>query len=170
MGTEEASRTQARTAVYPGTFDPLTFGHLDLIRRGASLFDRLIVAVAVNTGKDPLFTMEERAEHVRAEIADVPNAMVDAFDGLIVDYVKRVGSRVILRGIRTLTDFEYEFGMALTNRSFAREVETLFIMPSIEWTFTSSRLMKEALSKGADISPFVPRRIYEAMKQKLCKR
>ncbi len=155
-------------AVYPGTFDPVTNGHLDVIERGSKLFGRLIVAVAYNTAKAPLFTKEERLELLRAEVARFPNVTVDAFEGLAVEYARRAGAHVLLRGIRTFSDFEYEFQMALTNRQLARDVETLFVMSNVEWSYTSSRLLKEAVVMGADISHFVPRRVADAMRQKLC--
>lgn len=157
-------------AVYPGTFDPLTNGHLDIIRRGAKLFDRLTVAVAVNLEKTPLFTKEERLEMLRAEVEGLKNVDVDAFDGLIVEFARKVGARVILRGIRTFSDFEYEFGMALTNRKLADDVETAFIMPSVEWSYTSSRLVKEAASMGADVSHFMPPRVYKALVERIPRR
>jgi pantetheine-phosphate adenylyltransferase len=157
-----------RIAVYPGTFDPPTNGHLDVIARGAKLFDRLIVAVAVNTGKQPLFTREERVDLLRAEVARHPSVEVDAFHGLAVEYARKRGAGALLRGIRTFTDFEYEFQMALTNRALAHDVETLFVMSSVEWSYTSSRLLKEAFVMGADIAPFVPPAVLEAMKRKKC--
>ena len=154
-------------AVYPGTFDPVTNGHLDVIERGSKLFPRLIVAVATNTHKAPLFTREERVAMLRAEVAPFPNVEVDAFQGLAVDYARRVGATVLLRGIRTFSDFEYEFQMALTNRSLAHDVETIFVMSNVEWSYTSSRLLKEAAAMGADVSHFVTPRVNEAMKAKL---
>jgi pantetheine-phosphate adenylyltransferase len=155
-------------AIYPGTFDPVTNGHLDVIERGARLFPRLIVAAAVNTGKAPLFTKKERLALLRAEVQRFPGVEVDAFDGLAVDYAKKKGATVLLRGIRTLSDFEYEFQMALTNRTLAPEVETIFVMSNVEWSYTSSRLLKEAAAMGADVSHFVPPRVNEAMRAKLC--
>src|SRR5262245_9673132 len=122
-----------RIAVYPGTFDPVTNGHLDVIERGARQFDRLIVACAVNTGKEPLFTRDERVALLKGEVARLPNVSVDEFQGLAVEYAKRVGAQAILRGIRTFTDFEYEFQMALTNRALAPDVETLFVMSNVQW-------------------------------------
>jgi len=159
-----------RLAVYTGTFDPLTNGHLDVIERGARLVDRLIVAVAVNTGKEPLFSREERVAMLEAEVGRIPNVTVDSFIGLAVEYARRRRAQAILRGIRTFTDFEYEFQMALTNRTLAPDVETIFVMSSVEWSYTSSRLLKEALTMGADVSKFVPAAVYEAMKRKLCTR
>ncbi len=157
-----------RIAVYPGTFDPVTNGHVDVIERGARLFDKLIVAVAVNTGKDPLFSRDERVAMLETEVARFKNVVVDTFVGLAVEYARKQGAQAILRGIRTFSDFEYEFQMALTNRALAGDVETLFVMSNVEWSFTSSRLLKEALAMGADISQFVPTPVYKAMKAKLC--
>ena len=157
-----------RIAVYPGTFDPVTNGHIDVIARGARLFDRLIVAVAVNTGKDPVFTRDERVDLLRAEVASHENVEVDSFQGLAVDYARKRRATALLRGIRTFTDFEYEFQMALTNRSFAGDIETIFVMSHVEWSYISSRLLKEAFIMGGDISPFVPAAALAAMKRKLC--
>jgi len=159
-----------RIAVYPGTFDPATNGHLDVIARGAQLFDRLIVAVAVNTGKDPVFNRDERVALLKDEVASLGNVEVDSFHGLAVEYARTKRAGAILRGIRTFTDFEYEFQMALTNRALAKDVETLFVMSHVEWSYTSSRLLKEAFIMGADISQFVSPRILAAMKGKLCTR
>jgi pantetheine-phosphate adenylyltransferase len=156
-------------AIYPGTFDPVTNGHLDVIARGSKLFERLIVAVACNAAKSPLFSKDERIEMLRAEVARLTNVTVDAFEGLAVDYARRAGASVLLRGIRTFSDFEYEFQMALTNRSLAKDVETIFVMSSVEWSYTSSRLLKEAAAMGADISHFVPPRVMEAMRARLCR-
>jgi pantetheine-phosphate adenylyltransferase len=164
------SRMPNAAAIYPGTFDPVTNGHLDVIERAANLFPRLIVAAAVNTGKAPLFTMEERVALLRAEVARFPKVEVTSFDGLAVEYARRSGVPVLLRGIRTFTDFEYEFQMALTNRALAPDVETIFVMSNVEWSYTSSRLLKEAAAMGADVSHFVPPRVNEAMKAKLCTR
>jgi len=159
----------ATLAVYPGTFDPVTNGHLDVIERGSKLFDRLIVAVAYNTSKAPLFSREERLDLLHGEVGRFPNVTVDAFEGLAVDYARHAGAGVLLRGIRTFSDFEYEFQMALTNRSLAKDVETIFVMSSVEWSYTSSRLLKEAAAMGADIAHFVPQRVKEAMLARLCR-
>ena len=135
-------------AVYPGTFDPITLGHMDVIKRGVRVFDRVIVAVADNPAKETLFTKDERLEMIRDTIKSLKNVEADAFDGLLVDYVKRRGAHVVLRGVRTLSDFEYEYQMALTNRTFAPEVESIFVMTNEEYSFISSRLIKEAASMG----------------------
>jgi len=154
-------------AVYPGTFDPPTKGHLDVIRRGARLFDRLIVAVAVNPEKEPLFSEEERLTMLRQLTRGIRNVEVASFRGLTVDFCRKRGAKVILRGIRTFSDFEYEFQMALTNRVLAPEVETLFVMPSEEFSYLSSSMVKEAVALGGDLSRFVPKVVLRCLKRKL---
>lgn len=153
-------------AVYPGSFDPMTNGHLDLIQRGARVFDRLIVAVAVNAAKAPLFTVAERLAILRRHAAALANVEVDHFDGLLVDYCRRRDARVILRGLRTVSDFEYEFQMALTNRSYA-DIETVFVMPSQEYAFVSARLLKEIAVLGGDTSRFLPPEVANVLSQRL---
>ncbi|MHC4871050.1 MAG: pantetheine-phosphate adenylyltransferase [Planctomycetota bacterium] len=156
-----------RAAVFPGSFDPITSGHLDVIRRGSKLFAKLIIGVARNPGKSsPLFSVEERIESIEKLVHDIDNVEVVAFDGMTVDFVKETGADAILRGIRTFSDFEYEFQLALANRAFA-EVETVFVMASEENSFVRSTLIKEAASMGADVSRFVPAEIAEKMKERL---
>ena len=152
------------TAVYPGSFDPITNGHIDVIKRGARVFDKVIVAVADNPAKQALFTKEERVEMIREVSKPYRNVDVDAFDGLVVDYVHRKKAGVILRGIRTISDFEYEYQMALTNRTFAGDIETVFVMTHEEYSFVSSRLIKEAVSMGGDVSSFVPKDVEKRLK------
>ncbi len=144
-----------RLAVLPGSFDPITYGHLDIIRRGAAIFSELVVGVSQNPGKAPLLAVETRVELIRGLIRDLPNVRVETFTGMTVDFVKRLGAQVILRGIRTFADFEYEFQLALANRSLTG-VETVFVMASAENSFVRSTLIKEAVALGGDMSHFVP--------------
>ena len=143
-------------AVYPGSFDPITNGHLDLIARGAMLFDKLIVAVLGNAAKQPLFTVEERLEMLREAVRNHLNVEVDTFDGLLVDYAARKGATVLLRGIRAISDYEYELQMALMNRRLRPEIETVFLMAGEAYSFISSRLVKEVFALGGSISELVP--------------
>jgi pantetheine-phosphate adenylyltransferase len=153
-------------AVYPGSFDPITNGHLDVIQRAATMFDRVIVAVAHNPEKSPLFTPDERVQLVRNAVRPFKNVDVDEFDGLLVDYAKRKGASVLVRGLRAVSDFEFEFQMALMNRKLNPRIETIFLMPKDEYTFISSRLVKEIAQLGGDVSKFVPVEVKEAMSLK----
>ena len=143
-------------AVYPGSFDPLTNGHVDIIARGARLFDRIVVAIAVNAEKAPLFTMDERVEIARAVFKDQPTVEVDTFDGLLVDYVAHRRADVIVRGLRAVSDYEFEFQMALMNRRLNASIETVFMMPAEQYTYISSRLIKEVFALGGRVHGFVP--------------
>ena len=156
-----------RTVIYPGSFDPLTNGHLDVIQRAAKLFDKVIVAVAQNESKNPLFTLAERVDMVQSSIGHIPQAEVDAFDGLLVNYVDRREGHAILRGLRAVSDFEFEFQLALMNRKLNERVETLFMMPKDTYTFLSSRMVKEIARLGGDIGSFVPKHIQEALSHRL---
>lgn len=157
-------------AVYPGSFDPVTSGHLDIIERAAKVFDRLIVAVATNLDKEPLFTVEERLEMLREACSHVSNVEVDYFHGLLVDYVGGQGAKVIIRGLRVLSDFDTEFQMALTNKQLNEDIETLFVMTNAEHLFLSSRIVKELATFGAPIEGLVPpgvaKRLIERLRQK----
>ena len=153
-------------AVYPGSFDPLTNGHVDIIARGARLFDRIVVAIAVNAEKAPLFTVEERVEIARAVFAEYPAVEVDTFDGLLVDYVVRRKADVIVRGLRAISDYEFEFQMALMNRKLRSTVETVFLMPHERYTYISSRLIKEVASLGAPVTGLVPPMVETAMAER----
>lgn len=144
------------TAVYPGTFDPFTNGHIDLVRRALRIFPRLVVAVACNPQKSPLFTLEERLAIIRDAVGNLAGVEVDTFDALTVDYVRKKGSRVVLRGVRAVSDFEAEFAMALMNRKLSEEVETVFLMPNLAYTYLSSRLVKEVALLGGDVDDLVP--------------
>ncbi|HVZ19700.1 MAG TPA: pantetheine-phosphate adenylyltransferase [Vicinamibacterales bacterium] len=153
-------------AVYPGSFDPLTNGHVDIIERGARLFDRIIVAIAVNAEKAPMFTMGERVEIARAVFRDRPNVEVDTFEGLLVDYVARRTANVIVRGLRAVSDFEYEMQMALMNRELAGTIETVFMMPAAQYSFISSRLIKEVFSLGGRVHGLVPELVEARLREK----
>jgi len=163
------SRT-ARLAVYPGSFDPLTNGHVDIISRGAALFDRIVVAILVNPEKRALFTLEERVEIAREVFADFEGVEIDTFDGLLVDYARRRDASVIVRGLRAISDFEYEMQMALMNRKLNPELETVFMMPAETFTYLSSRLVKEVFSLGGTVDEFVPPCVVSRLQRKQPKR
>ena len=155
-----------RLAVYPGSFDPLTNGHVDIIERGTHLFDKIIVAILVNVDKAPLFSMEERVGIVRDTFRGRPNVEVDTFEGLLVDYVERRQADVIVRGLRALSDFEAEFQMALMNRRLSPRVETVFMMPAEQYTYISSRLIKEVFSLGGQVRGLVPAIVETRLQEK----
>jgi len=157
-------------AVYPGSFDPLTNGHVDIITRGARLFDRIIVAILINAEKSPLFSMEERVEIARQVFKQVPNLEVDTFNGLLVDYVERRKAQVIVRGLRAVSDFEFEFQMALMNQRLNGKIETIFMMPAEQYTYTSSRLIKEVFRLGGRVHGLVPDMVEERLRRKLAAR
>lgn len=156
-----------RTAIYAGSFDPPTYGHLDLVERAAKTFERLIVSVAESRNKRTLFTLEERMELMRQVVADYKNVEVDCFRGLLVDYAREQNVRVVIRGLRAFSDFEFEFQMALTNRSMAPDVETIFLMPKEEYSYVSSSSVREIASFGGDTGMFVPPPVAEALKRKV---
>jgi pantetheine-phosphate adenylyltransferase len=162
-----------KTAIYPGSFDPVTNGHIDLIQRATQIFDKIIVGVANNTQKKPLFTIKERItmlkEAIKAMDAGPGRVEVEAFEGLVIEYARKKKVNVLIRGLRMLSDFEYEFQMALTNRRLADTVETIFLMPSEQYSFTSSTLLKEAASLGANLSSFVPDFVERRLKERLKK-
>jgi pantetheine-phosphate adenylyltransferase len=153
-------------AIYPGSFDPITNGHMDLIKRGLGLFDKIIVAILINSSKNPLFSVEERIEILKESLKDLPNIEVDTFSGLLVDYAAGKNATAILRGMRAVSDFEYEFQLALMNRRLNRKVETVFLMTGLRWIFTSSSIIKEAARFGGDISDMVPPFADEKLKEK----
>jgi pantetheine-phosphate adenylyltransferase len=154
-------------AVYPGSFDPLTNGHVDIITRGARLFDRIIVAILVNAEKAPLFTMAERVEIARTVFKDRANVEVDTFEGLLVDYVERRKAQAIVRGLRAVSDFEFEFQMALMNRRLNDKIETVFMMPAEQYTYISSRLIKEIFTLGGRVSGLVPDMVERRLREKV---
>ena len=154
-------------AVYPGTFDPVTNGHLDIVQRCAPLVDRLVVSVLANETKSPLFTTEERVDMLKVVLRDFPNVEIDFFDGLLIDYARRKQARLILRGIRAISDYEYELQMALMNRRLAPEIETMFMMAGEAHSFISSRLVKEVIRLGGNISGLVPPSVEEVLRRRL---
>jgi pantetheine-phosphate adenylyltransferase len=156
-----------RTVIYPGSFDPFTNGHLDLVHRAAKLFDQVVVAVAKNEGKGPLFDLDERSDLVRQSVKGLANVVVDAFDGLLVEYVEKRGGQAVIRGLRAVSDFEFEFQLALMNRKLNERVETIFMMPKDTYTFLSSRIVKEIARLGGDVSAFVPSHVASALQRKL---
>ncbi len=156
-----------RTVIYPGSFDPLTNGHLDLILRASRLFDRVIVAIARNESKHPLFTMEERKELVARTVRHLKNVETDSFDGLLVEYAERRKAQAIIRGLRAVSDFEFEFQLALMNRKLKEGIETIFMMPKDTYTFLSSRIVKEIAMLGGDVRAFVPPPVRSALLRRL---
>jgi len=160
------SPRQERIALYPGSFDPLTNGHVDIISRGARLFDRIVVAVLRNSEKQPLFTVDERLATAREVFRDLHNVEVDAFEGLLVDYARRRRANVIVRGLRAVSDFEYEMQMALMNRRLRPEVETVFMMPAETYTYLSSRLVKEVFALGGEVAGLVPPVVEARLREK----
>lgn len=156
----------SQIAIYPGTFDPITNGHLDIIKRAARIFDKVIVAVATNTGKAPLFSMDERKKLIQDAVKNIDKVEVDAFSGLIVDYCHQRGATALIRGLRAVSDFEYEFQMALLNRKIGKDVESVFLMPKEKYTYLSSSMIKEIAEFGGDITSFVPDHVRIELKNK----
>ena len=156
-----------RTVIYPGSFDPLTNGHLDVVERASKLFDRVIVAVAANADKQPMFTQAERKQQITAAVKPMKNVEVAAFQGLLVDFAEANQAQAIIRGLRAVSDFEFEFQLALMNRKLKKEIETIFMMPRESYTFLSSRLVKEIAGLGGEIGAFVPVNVERALKRKL---
>jgi pantetheine-phosphate adenylyltransferase len=159
----------ARLAIYPGSFDPVTYGHLDVMKRAVSIFGQVIVAVADNPSKSYLFSREERTQILREATKGMKGIKIDSFSGLVTDYARRKKTNVLIRGLRMTSDFEYEFQMALTNRRLAEKIETVFLMPSERFSFLSARLLKEAAKLGADVSSFVPKSVEKRLKERLKK-
>jgi len=155
-----------KIAVYPGTFDPITNGHIDIIERGLRIFDKILVTVAVNPGKTPLFSLEERLDLIEQSIGKVENVEVAQFDGLVADYLKSVNATAMIRGLRAISDFEYEFQMSLMNRKLNEEFETVFLMPAQEYIHLNSTLIKEVSSFNGDISDYVPKNVENKLNEK----
>ncbi|MGQ9652483.1 MAG: pantetheine-phosphate adenylyltransferase [Thermodesulfobacteriota bacterium] len=163
-------KRRGTTAIYAGSFDPVTNGHMEIIRRALELFDRLIVAVARNPAKSPIFTVEERIEMIRESTGENPRVTVDAFDGLLVEYARQHHVNVIIRGLRALSDFEYEFQMALMNRRLNRDIDTIFLMTGFRWFYVSSRIIKEAASFGGSVEGLVPNGVNRRLMEKFSNR
>lgn len=155
------------TAIYPGTFDPLTLGHLDVIERASVMFDNIIVAAAISTSKNTLLNIEERTEVIKSSVGHLNNCTVEKFDGLLVDFARQKNAGVIVRGLRAISDFEYEFQMALTNRKIAGNIETVFLMPSEKYSYISSTLVREIAKYGGNVSEFVPPEALRVINSKL---
>ncbi len=159
----------SRCVVYPGSFDPITFGHVNIVHRALKIFDKVIVAVAINTSKKNTFTVEERVEMLKTILADEANAEVTSFSGLLVDFVRKVRAQAVLRGVRTVTDFDYEFQMALANKSLDPEVEQVFMMTEGKYLYYSSSIIKEIVSLGGSVQDMVPPIVEKRLREKLCK-
>lgn len=155
-----------KRAIYPGSFDPVTFGHIDMIERSAKIVDELVVAVLNNSAKNPLFSVEERVSMLKDITSHVPNVKIQFFDGLLIDYAKKIGATIIIRGLRAVTDFEYELQIAQTNRIVSSEIDTVFLTPSLEYAYLSSTIVKEVASYGGDISHFVPEQLIPQIYEK----
>lgn len=156
-------------AIYPGSFDPVTYGHIDLIKRARDIFSELIVAVAHNPHKKPIFSVSERVKMLKKATAGLEGVTVEHFDSLVVKYAAQKKAKVLIRGLRMISDFEYEFQMALTNRKLSPDIETIFLMPQESYSYLSSKLLKEAAALGADLSSFMPDFVEKALKKKLSK-
>lgn len=155
-----------KVAVYPGSFDPVTYGHMDIVQRGRKIFDKIIVAILHNPAKKYLFTVEERLEMLRDSMKDISGLEFDTFGGLLVDYVQNKGAQAVLRGMRAVSDFEHEFQLALMNRKLNRNIETVFLMTGMRWFFTSSSIIKEAALFGGDVSDMVPPNVHQRVREK----
>jgi pantetheine-phosphate adenylyltransferase len=159
-----------RKVIYPGTFDPVTYGHIDIIKRAQALFDSVAVTVAINPSKTSLFSIDERVQLLKESLNDFDNITVDSFDGLVVDYAHKVGAIGIIRGLRAVSDFEYEFQMALMNRKLASDIATIFLMPHEKYTYLNSSIVRNLASLKSDVSDFVPPAVQKALKEKFLKK
>lgn len=155
-----------RKVIYPGSFDPVTYGHIDIVKRARDLFDAVVITVAVNPSKTPLFTVDERVHFIKESVKEFSNIHVDSFDGLVVDHAKSVGASGIIRGLRAISDFEFEFQMALMNRKLASDIATIFLMPHEKYTYLNSSIVRNLASLKGDVSDFVPKVVQEALKKK----
>ncbi len=158
-----------RKVLYPGTFDPVTNGHIDIIKRARELFDGVVVTVAINPGKTPLFSVEERVQMLRESLKDFDNITVDSFDGLVVEHAHQVGAIGIIRGLRAVSDFEFEFQMALMNRKLAGDITTVFLMPHEKYTYLNSSIIRNLAELKSDVSDFVPPAVLKKLKEKFSK-
>ncbi|ABW68544.1 pantetheine-phosphate adenylyltransferase [Desulfosudis oleivorans] len=156
-----------KIAIYPGSFDPVTNGHIDIIQRGRHLFDKIIVSILLNPGKKALFSLDERLDMLTESLKDIDGVEVDSFAGLLIDYAERKNAKAILRGMRAVSDFEYEFQMALMNRRLNRDIQTVFLMTGMRWIYTSSSIIKEAATFGGDISGMVPAIVEKKLEEKI---
>ena len=157
-------------AIYPGSFDPVTYGHIDIIKRSAKMVDKLIIGVLSNSSKTPLFSVEERVKMLKEVTKDIPNVEVTSFAGLLIDFADACNAKIIVRGLRAVTDFEYELQMAQTNHKLAEDIETVFLTTSLEYSYLSSTIVKEVAAFGGDISQFVPEHVEEKIKSKITKK
>ena len=155
-----------KKVIYPGTFDPVTYGHIDIVRRAVDLFDEVVVTVAINQAKQPLFTTLERVEMLKESLKEFQKVTIDSFDGLLVEHAKHVGAVGIIRGLRQISDFEFEFQMALMNRKLSGDITTIFLMPHERYTYLNSTVIRNLASLKADVSNFVPPNVHEALKKK----
>lgn len=159
-----------KTAIYPGTFDPVTYGHLDLIQRAAAIFDKVIVAVLINQSKTPVFSTDLRVKHIKECIKDLPNVSVESFEGLLVDFMRTKNATVAIRGLRAVTDLEYEFQLANTNRQLYHEMETVFLMPSAKYTYLTSSMMREVYKLGGELEGCIPPHVAADLKAAMKKK
>ena len=163
----ESERSTLRTAIYPGTFDPITYGHLDIIERAVEIFDRVIVSLGRNPEKNPLFSLEERIEMIGEVLEKIEGVELDTFEGLVVRHAQKIGAEALIRGLRAVSDFEYEFQMALVNRRLAPDIITVFLMPNEKYTYLDSTIVREVASLGGDVGRFVPPPVEKRLKRKL---
>ena len=163
--TAENSEPTGRIAIYPGTFDPITYGHMDIIQRAVEIFDQVIVSLGRNPEKDPLFTVDERLAMITEAVSDLPGVKVDTFTGLVVRHAQEIGADALIRGLRAVSDFEYEFQMALVNRRLAPDIVTVFLMPSEKYTYLNSTIVREVASLGGDVARFVPPPVEERLRK-----